>query len=195
MKNNGTYFIGVDIGTGSARAAVFTATGKMIGLGISPIRIYRPKEDFVEQSSENIWKQSGNAVKQAIAMANIPTSSIKGIGFDATCSLVALGPELEPISISPTGKKDQNIIVWMDHRALEEAYEINETDDEVLRYVGGKISPEMQIPKILWLKRNLPEQYKNTKKFLDLADYMVFLYRRRCSKCLYHDLQMDISCS
>ncbi len=211
MKNNGTYFIGVDIGTGSVRAAVFSAAGKMIGLGISPIRIYRPKEDFVEQSSENIWKQSGNAVKQAIAMANIPTSSIKGIGFDATCSLVALGTEFEPISISPTGKKDQNIIVWMDHRALKEAAEINETDDEVLRYVGGKISPEMQIPKILWLKRNLPEQYKNTKKFLDLADYMVFrstgedvrsvctmtckwtylAHEKRWSKKLFKEIQLE----
>src|SRR6056297_1176303 len=169
MVKVNSYFIGVDIGTGSVRAAVFSATGERMSLSISPIEIYRPKEDFVEQSSEDIWKKTCEAVKQAVEMAKIPISSVKGIGFDATCSLVALGSGFSPISISPTGREEQNVIVWMDHRALKETSEINETDDEVLKYVGGKISPEMQIPKILWLKRRLPEQYKKAKKFLDLA--------------------------
>jgi D-ribulokinase len=45
----------------------------------------------------------------------------------------------------------------MDHRAMKETDEINATQDEVLQYVGGAVSPEMEIPKILWLKRNMPE--------------------------------------
>ena len=44
----------------------------------------------------------------------------------------------------------------MDHRAIAEARQVNDTHDEVLRYVGGSISPEMEIPKLLWLKRHLP---------------------------------------
>lgn len=48
---------------------------------------------------------------------------------------------------------DHNVILWMDHRALDQAKRINETDHRVLRNVGGIISPEMQLPKLLWLKQ------------------------------------------
>jgi FGGY-family pentulose kinase len=78
------------------------------------------------------------------------------------------------VTISPTRKANQNIIVWMDHRAIEQADHINRTGHEVLRYVGGKVSPEMEPPKLLWIKENLKETWNKTKKFLYLADYMVF---------------------
>lgn len=48
---------------------------------------------------------------------------------------------------------DHNVILWMDHRALDQAKRINETNHRVLRNVGGIISPEMQLPKLLWLKQ------------------------------------------
>jgi D-ribulokinase len=76
--------------------------------------------------------------------------------------------------VSTSGDPARNIIVWMDHRATGEARRINETADPVLRYVGGIISPEMQTPKILWLKENLPTTYWEAGHFLDLADYLSF---------------------
>ena len=62
----------------------------------------------------------------------------------------------------------------MDHRAIAEARQVNETHDDVLRYVGGSISPEMEIPKLLWLKRHLPSTYNAAGHFFDLADYLSF---------------------
>ncbi len=62
----------------------------------------------------------------------------------------------------------------MDHRAAAQAEHINATGHPVLRYVGGKISPEQEPPKLKWLKENLPETWANAGKFLDLADYLVF---------------------
>ena len=64
--------------------------------------------------------------------------------------------------------------MWMDHRAKKEADEINSKKHEVLKYVGGKISLEMEIPKILWLKRNLPNSYKRVSQFFDLADFLQY---------------------
>jgi ribulose kinase len=62
----------------------------------------------------------------------------------------------------------------MDHRALKEAADINSTKHSVLSYVGGKISPEMECPKLLWLKRNLPASWQQARKFLDLADFLSY---------------------
>jgi D-ribulokinase len=62
----------------------------------------------------------------------------------------------------------------MDHRAIKETDEINAGDYAVLEYVGGKLSPEMETPKLLWLKRNLPQSYNATARFFDLADYLTY---------------------
>lgn len=42
--------------------------------------------------------------------------------------------------------------MWMDHRAAEQASRITAMKHEVLQRVGGVMSPEMQPPKLLWLK-------------------------------------------
>jgi len=178
------FFLGVDVGTGSARAGVFDSAGVMLGSAAQAIATFRPAEDFVEQSSENIWHACGVAVRAALAEARLGPEQIAGLAFDATCSLVALGVDDTPVSVSPTGRAEQNVIVWMDHRALGEASAINRTGHDVLRYVGGAISPEMEMPKLLWLKRHLPESFAKTARFLDLPDFLS--YRATGIDCRSH---------
>lgn len=84
--------------------------------------------DIVEQSSQNIWDASARSVRAAMAEAGIAPDSVGGIGFDATCSLVVLDPQGEPVTVSGSGDKQRNVIVWMDHRATAEARLINETE-------------------------------------------------------------------
>jgi FGGY-family pentulose kinase len=167
-------FLGIDVGTGSVRVGAFNRLGKMRGKGEYPIQTWKPRPEFVEQSSEDIWKATAKATRVCLRSGKIDPKSVSGISFDATCSLVALGDGFMPVTVSPTRKANQNIIVWMDHRAIEQADRINRTGHEVLRYVGGKVSPEMEPPKLLWIKEHLKETWKKTKKFLDLADYMVY---------------------
>jgi len=169
-----SYYLGVDVGTGSARAGIFDASGAGCGTGVEPIQTWRPREDFVEQSSDDIWDACGKAIRAALAEAGLDGSQIRGMGFDATCSLVVLGEGDAPLSVSPTGELRQNVIVWMDHRAVDQAERINDTGHPVLRYVGGTISPEMETPKLLWLKENLPETWAEARKFLDLPDFLSY---------------------
>jgi FGGY-family pentulose kinase len=168
------YFLGIDVGTGSARAGIFDENGNMGGQASHPIKMWRPQSDFVQQSSEDIWKACAASVKEAVKKGGINPEDIKGIGFDATCSLVVLDEVNQPVSVSPDGSQEQNIIVWMDHRAKNEAEEINQTGHKVLDYVGGIISPEMETPKLLWLKRHMPDAWKKAALFFDLPDYLVY---------------------
>lgn len=168
------FYLGIDVGTGSARAGIFDARGQRAGVGVHPIKLWRPEEDFVEQSSDDIWQASGLATRAALAEAGITADRIAGIGFDATCSLVCLDQKDHAVSVSPTNRAKQNVIVWMDHRATPQAERINVVGHDVLRYVGGVISPEMQTPKLLWLKENRPLTWKKTARFLDLPDFLVY---------------------
>src|ERR1700694_2872555 len=152
-------FIGVDVGTSSARAGVFDETGALLATARHPITVWHEAGNVVEQSSSEIWAACADSVRAAMAEAALPPSAIKGIGFDATCSLVVLDAAANPLTVSTSGDERRNVIVWMDHRATAEARLVNDTHDDVLRYVGGSISPQMEIPKLLWLKRDLPSTY------------------------------------
>lgn len=143
-------------------------------MGVHPIKIFRPEEDFAEHSSGDIWHAAGLAVRAALEEAGAKPGDVAGIGYDATCSLVALDAAGMPISVSPTGNDSQNVIVWMDHRAIEQAERINQTRHQVLSYVGGVISPEMQLPKLLWLSEKLPASFSRAAHFLDLADFLTY---------------------
>lgn len=167
-------YLGIDVGTGSVRAGIFDGDGNRRGMATQEIRTWRPQEDFVEQSSEDIWTAAGKTVRGAMESAGCSAEDIRGIGFDATCSMVVLDAEDKPVTVSPTGAGEQNIIVWMDHRAMEQTARINATKHKVLDYVGGQVSPEMQTPKLLWLKENLPETWKRAARFLDLPDYLTY---------------------
>jgi FGGY-family pentulose kinase len=165
--------IGVDVGTGSARAGVFGLDGRRRGSAVRPIRSWRPRPDFIQQSSADIWTAVCEAVRAALDAAG-DGLVVRGIGFDATCSLVVLDADGAPLSVDPDGDAAQDVILWADHRAQAEADEINAGDHAVLRYVGGRISVEMQMPKLLWLKRHAPETWRRAGHFFDLPDYLTF---------------------
>ncbi len=174
QNKNDDVVIGIDVGTGSARAGIFDMCGNMLASAKHDITLYRDSANFAEQSSNEIWMAVCYCVKQAMAEAKMDARRVAGIGFDATCSLVVLDKNQQPISVSPSEDPERNIIVWMDHRATEQAERINSLQHPVLNYVGGKISPEMETPKILWLKENRPQTYDDAWQFFDLADFLTW---------------------
>jgi FGGY-family pentulose kinase len=167
-------YLGIDVGTGSVRAGIFDGDGKRHGSASFDIQMWHPQTDFVEQSSEDIWASAGKAVRAALQEAGCTADDIRGVGFDATCSMVVLDSDDKPVTVSPSGSNEQNVIVWMDHRAMDQTARINATEHFVLKYVGGQVSPEMQTPKLLWLKENMPETWKRAARFLDLPDFLSY---------------------
>ena len=167
-------FVGVDVGTGSARAGVFDASGNLLATAKRNITMWHEAGDVVEQSSDQIWQAVCESVREAMASSGVSITNIAGIGFDATCSLVVVRKDGSPLTVSPSGDPKRNIFVWMDHRSAGEAEEINAGNHNVLRYVGGRISPEMETPKLLWLKRNLPKSFEGADYFFDLPDYLTW---------------------
>ncbi|KAI8099393.1 uncharacterized protein BX664DRAFT_321151 [Halteromyces radiatus] len=192
-----SYYLGIDVGTGSARAAVINDNGEIKGYAVVPITTHHPMHNIYEQSTQNIWNSICQAVHDAMATNDLKGQNIKGIGFDATCSLVVLDKQGYPQSVDEASEftdNTWNVILWADHRAIEQAKRINDTRHAVLQYVGNTISPEMEIPKTLWLKENLPEEKWNAiGHLMDLPDFLTFratgsVARSTCSlicKCSY----------
>ncbi|KMP06798.1 hypothetical protein DIZ76_014181 [Coccidioides immitis] len=171
------HFIGVDVGTGSARACIIDDKGDIVGLASENIGLWQPQQGYYEQSTTDIWRCICISVQRAISQHNINPGSIKGIAFDATCSLAVFAEDTdEPLSVTgPNFDTERNIILWLDHRPVQETEKINATGHNLLRYVGGKMSIEMEIPKVLWLKNNMPKELFDRCKFYDLADALTHL--------------------
>ena len=168
------YLIGIDVGTGSARAGVFDGSGVMLASAKADVTMWREAGSVVEQSSDQVWDAVCQSVRGAVAAAGIDAAEVAGIGFDATCSLVVLGDGGVSLAVGASEDPARNIIVWMDHRALSQAERINAAGHDVLKYVGGVISPEMETPKLLWLRENRPDTFDAATDFFDLADFLTW---------------------
>jgi D-ribulokinase len=173
MKNQ-NFYLGIDVGTGSARAGLFDNTGQLLESAKRDIKLFREEGDVVEQSGNDIWQAICASVRDVMETSKIASQAVAGIGFDATCSLVVVAKDGSPLPVGDPALPERNIIVWMDHRAVDQTKRINAMGHDVLRYVGNRISPEMETPKLLWLKENRPDTFNNAAHFFDLTDYLTW---------------------
>jgi FGGY-family pentulose kinase len=170
----GELLVAVDVGTGSARAGVLSPQGELLGRADAPIDMRRPSATEAEHDSTQIWQAVAAAVRSAVHKAGIRPAEIAGIGFDATCSLVLRDAAGRPLPVAAGAEARWDTIVWLDHRALAEAAECTVTGDAALARLGGVMSPEMQLPKLMWLKRHLPATWAAAGQGFDLVDFLTF---------------------
>ncbi|MBU1336286.1 MAG: FGGY-family carbohydrate kinase [Alphaproteobacteria bacterium] len=164
--------VAVDVGTGSARAGVLTARGSLVSRAEHPIVMNRTDANHAEHDSEQIWLAVCTAVREALTTAGADPVNVVGLSFDATCSLVVRDAQGQPVTVSTNGEDNWDTIVWLDHRALAEADECTSTGHKVLAYAGGVMSPEMEAPKLMWLKRHMPKSWARAGQMFDLADFL-----------------------
>jgi FGGY-family pentulose kinase len=161
------YILGIDAGTESIRTGIYNEHGECVSFGISENKNIHLHPGWGEQSIDQ-WDHSlVESIKSALAGSRIDPKDIKGIGLDGTsCTVVFLDEK---------GKALRNAIMWMDIRAAGEAEEIAASKDPALKYVGfGNVSAEWFPCKVLWVKRNEPDIYKNAKTVFEHTDWLTY---------------------
>lgn len=169
----GDYIVAVDVGTASARAGVFTSDGRQLARAVSPTRVLQPQPGHYEQVSDEIWQAVIDSVRAAVLEAQVDPADVAAIGFDATCSLVVRDSHGLPLPVTAGGATEADTMLWMDHRANREAEECS-LDDPLVDRFGGRLSPEMQLPKLLWIKHHLPQTWARMGSAFDLCDYLAW---------------------
>jgi FGGY-family pentulose kinase len=164
----------VDVGSSNVRAGLFDLHGHLVRRVEAPFATAHPMTDHAEHSSDDIWRAVCRAVRQALEQSGASPQDVKGLAFDATCSLVMLDRTGAPATVSTTSDDAWNVMMWADHRATTEAGEMTATRHRVLDHVGGVMSPEMELPKLLWLKRHQPDSWQRYGMALDLTDFLTW---------------------
>jgi ribulose kinase len=166
--SGGELLLGVDVGTTSARAALFDANGVMLASTGVAYDTSHPRPGWAEQDPYEVQAAVEAAVRQVsvdrweqIAGCALASTAVSVVTVDARSE--AIGP----------------VVLWMDTRASKEAAEINETKHSALRYTGGSLSPEWMLPKALWLKRHDPERYGRTVYLVEIHDWLIHRWTGR----------------
>jgi xylulokinase len=81
------------------------------------------------------------------------------------------------LCVDNDGKPIHNAIVWLDQRALEESQQIAGLFgvNEIYQITGQpEVLPGWPACKILWLRKNKPDIFKRTAKFLMVEDFLLY---------------------
>ena len=145
-------FLGIDAGTSGVKAVVMDASGALLGKGYGECDLITPRPSWVEQDPQAWWEACDVAVRQAVAKSG-RGGEVAGIGFSGQMQgLTLMDKEMKPIG---------NCMIWLDQRASAEAEELNRRIDpaEALEITANHCLPSYWAAKLLWLRKNRPEDY------------------------------------
>ena len=158
--------IGLDIGTRTARAGIFTPKGDLLSRGIASYDFQQPRPGWAEQDPIAVLQASQQAIRHALDQLPVDSTRIVGLAISGTAvTLVTCDQNGDPLAPA---------LLWMDTRAHHEAKEISEIDSEWLRYTGGCVSPEWMLPKALWIRRHQRQLYERCARFCELTDWVTY---------------------
>lgn len=157
------YLMGLDFGTQGVRCGIFDQDGALAAVQEAKYETIYPRPGWTEQRPEDWETCLGQAIAGCYAqVGNTVFRAVQGMAVCATSSTV--------VAIGRDDRACQNAILWMDNRAKEQAERINATGHPVLRYCGGEDSVEWLVPKMLWIKQNQPEVYRQAVRIAEQQD-------------------------
>ncbi len=164
---NQDLLVGVDLGTTGSKAGIFNAEGKMLGRGYYEYPCIYPKPGWVDQDVNLVVESAMNAIRDALNNSGIDADRIAGVSFSSQrCCTIFLDEQNNLI---------RPMISWMDNRPVEEVKEIDRkvSFEKYLKITGFPNSTTWMLPKMLWLKKNEPENWQRTRKVVQLQDYIL----------------------
>ena len=159
-------YIGIDIGTTSIKAAVFTADGTRLALRTVDYTLDTdPQTGYIEFEATKYVKMCKDVIKDL----SDECGKIDALSIDTQGETLIFTDE--------NGTPVYPAIVWLDNRASEEAEEIKTAfgNKRVYEVTGQpEITAGWPASKVLWMKKNEPAVFQKIKKIFMLEDYILY---------------------
>ncbi len=175
-----TFLIALDIGTSSVKSILLRVeNAEIVGKFIQPLRVIYPKTGWAEQDPYELFERITVTINNLLNSTRVNPSEVIGVSMDAQM--------LGVVPVSRDGEALYNILTWLDVRSAGEPRELFTGFPKVsgynllklikfLRITGGAPSRTGKDPlsKIIWLKKNMPEIYEKTWKFLNVNGFIAY---------------------
>jgi xylulokinase len=164
---NRSLFLSIDIGTQSTRVALLDALGKIVASHAVSYDLVTPRPGWAEQDPETWWEAAVQGIRSVLQAASVHAGEIQSVCCAAQMhATIPLGESGELLS--------HGVQLWCDKRPGDLVSEFNDHPflDEATRIAGSPPVAAWVGFKILWLKRNQPELYAKTWKFVTGAGFI-----------------------
>ncbi len=166
------YYVGIDIGTSSAKLTLINEAGDIIKESNREYRISEPYPGWKEIDPE-VWMQAVDEAMEEL-LCGEDSQKVKAIGVTGQMHTV--------VFIGNNGRSIRPALMWNDTRTALPLHGIKEKIQETpkVSYIANIISTGSPAMNLLWLKENEPENFQKVKKFLIGPDYIVYRLTGRC---------------
>ncbi len=161
------YMLGVDIGTTSTKAVIFNRAGEVVAQQSKEYPLNTPVPGAAEQDVNEILRAVKYTIKDVLSVSGIDKGALMFISFSAAMhSLIAVNDSGEALTANLT---------WADQRSepYVKILKHNQGHELYLR-TGTPIHPMSPLAKIIWLKNERPEVYRQTAKFISIKEYVFY---------------------
>ena len=158
------YYIGVDLGTSAVKLLLVDGKGAILTSVTKEYPLLFPQPGWSEQEPREWWDACEAGIKELLA------------GYDA--SLVAgIGCGGQMHGLVVLDKDDQVIrpaILWNDGRTFKEVDYLNNEigKDKLSQWTANIAFAGFTAPKILWIRKNEPENFARIEKIMLPKDYI-----------------------
>ena len=141
-----THVLAIDQGTSSSRAVVFDAAGQAVASAQRPLDQLYPKDGWVEQDAEALWRSVLAAGREAIAASGLAAGDIDAIGITNQRETTVLWD-------AASGAAVANAVSWQDRRTASrcEQARADGMEAELAAITGLLPDPYFSSTKLAWL--------------------------------------------
>jgi xylulokinase len=153
--------LGLDLGTGSAKALLIDASGAVRGEGTASYPVRSPRPGWAESDPRDWWDGCAKASRAAVR------------GGGASVSALGLCGQMHGVVLScDAGRPLRQAMIWADTRSDGMLARYRELDAELLRALANPLVPGMAGPSLLWLHDNEPGAYRAARWALQPKDWL-----------------------
>lgn len=153
--------LGIDIGTSATKTIAVNGDGQVIASASKSYPGSHPRVLWSEQDPEDWWRATIETVQSVVAKAGLRAKDVKSIGLS--------GQMHGAVFLDKNDQVIRPAILWNDQRTSLECHEIEERvggRKNLVKLVANPALTGFTAPKILWLRKNEPENFLDTKKIL-----------------------------
>ncbi|MDQ0272705.1 gluconokinase [Cytobacillus purgationiresistens] len=158
------YMLGVDIGTTSTKAVLFSESGKVIQQENIGYPLHTPDMSTAEQDPDEIFQAVLKSIRNI--MKQHSQKKLSFISFSSAMhSLIAIDENDQPLT---------PCITWADNRSEAWAHKIKNklNGHEVYKRTGTPIHPMSPLSKMAWITNDRPEIAAKAKKYIGIKEYI-----------------------
>ncbi len=161
------YLLGLDLGAGSLKATIIDDAGHLIGEASAPVTTKIPHFGWSEQDPAEWFAALCTAIPAALQAANLPATSIAGIGISAGAHI--------PILTDAAGIVLRPAIMWNDQRAAAQATALHEqAGAKIIATALNRANPTWTLAMLAWLQEHEPATMARARRLYLAKDWLRF---------------------